>query len=203
MMLANPPELDNFTNTEEQKNSQQEHLDNALLQGIIASFIDGILILTERGEWVQANELAYQICKQLIQDKTQSAKVPHEIWDVCQALIETCGSYGDRSVIQESEIRTEPSTTLRIRARWLKLEVSSHPCILVILEDRYKSIQNLAIAEVERYGLSPREAEVWLLRRASYHLKDIAVELHISLNTVKKHLKNIHAKREKLLYMEK
>jgi DNA-binding CsgD family transcriptional regulator len=58
------------------------------------------------------------------------------------------------------------------------------------------------IAEVDKYGLTPREAEVWLLRRAKYALKEIATELSISLNTVKKHIKNIHAKREIVLYME-
>jgi DNA-binding CsgD family transcriptional regulator len=46
------------------------------------------------------------------------------------------------------------------------------------------------------------EAEVWLLRRRHYTLKEIATELSISINTVKKHLKNIHAKREAVLYME-
>jgi DNA-binding CsgD family transcriptional regulator len=203
MMFAQTSEVDSFTSTEEQKSSQQDQLDNVLLQGIIENFIDGILILTDRGELVQANNLACQICNRLVQGKPQPNLVPQEIWRVCQALIEICGSYCDRSVIMESEITTEPSTTLRIRARWLALDVRSHPCLLVILEDRYHSIQNLAIAEVDRYGLSPREAEVWLLRRANYYLKDIATELHISLNTVKKHLKNIHAKREKLLCMEK
>ncbi len=72
----------------------------------------------------------------------------------------------------------------------------------MILEDRYQSTQNLAIAEVDKYRLTRREAEVWLLRRANYSRKDIAAELCISLDTVKKHLKNIHAKQEMTLYME-
>jgi DNA-binding CsgD family transcriptional regulator len=41
-----------------------------------------------------------------------------------------------------------------------------------------------------------------LLRRANYTCKEIAAELYISLNTVKKHMKNIHAKREKALHSE-
>ncbi len=201
-MLATSSEVHNFIGIEGEKNTQQSQVDNILLQGIIESFIDGILILTERGEWVQENDLARQICKQLTPGKLETNSVPQEIWSVCQNLIESSSSYRDRSVIMESEITTEQSTPLRIRVRWLESIVSTRPCLLVILEDRYQSIQNLAIAEVDRYNLTPREAEVWLLRRANYPLKEIAAELYISLNTVKKHLKNIHTKRERRLWME-
>lgn len=61
-------------------------------------------------------------------------------------------------------------------------------------------MRNLAIAQAEHYGLTSREAEVWLLRQANYSCREIAAELYISLNTVKKHMKNIHAKREKVLH---
>ena len=54
----------------------------------------------------------------------------------------------------------------------------------------------LALTEADRYGLTPREAEVWLLRRANRPCKEIAVDLRISLNTVKKHMKSILAKQK-------
>jgi DNA-binding CsgD family transcriptional regulator len=57
--------------------------------------------------------------------------------------------------------------------------------------------------EVDQYGLTPRQAEVWLLRRANYTYKEIAAELYISLNTVKKHMKDIQAKRETVLGRER
>jgi DNA-binding CsgD family transcriptional regulator len=78
----------------------------------------------------------------------------------------------------------------------LNLDAIQSPCVLVTLEDRLQSIQSTAIAEGHRYGLTPREAEVWLRYRASYSYKDIASELYISHNTVKKHMKSIHAKRQ-------
>ena len=201
-MLTQSSSLHNFISTLERQNPQPRQPDNILLQGVIESFFEGILILTEQGELVQANDLARQICEQLTQGKPQRNPVPQEIWCVCQALIESRSLYHNQPVIIESEITTDKLTWLRIRTQWLKLSEIQHPCLLVILEDRYQSVQNLAIAEVDKYSLTPREAEVWLLRRRQYALKEIATELSISLNTVKKHIKNIHAKREIVLSLE-
>ncbi|HAA33667.1 MAG TPA: helix-turn-helix transcriptional regulator [Cyanobacteria bacterium UBA8553] len=201
-MLTQSSSLHSFISTLERQNTQTSQSNSLLLQGVIESFFDGILILTEQGELVHINDLARQICEQLTQGKTQVNSVPKEIWRVCQALIESRSLYHNQPVIIESEVTTNKLTTVRIRTRWLKLSGIENPCLLVILEDRYQSVQNLAIAEVDKYGLTPREAEVWLLRRRQYALKEIATELTISLNTVKKHLKNIHAKREIALYME-
>lgn len=201
-MLTQSSTLHSSISTLERQSPKQRQPDNILLQGVIESLFDGILILTEQGELVHANDLARQICEQLTQGKPQRNPVPEEIWRVCQALIESRSSYHNQPVIIESEITTDKLTRLRLRTRWLKLNVIQQPCLLVILEDRYQSVQNLAITEVDKYGLTPREAEVWLLRRRQCALKEIATELTISLNTVKKHLKNIHAKRATVLYME-
>jgi DNA-binding CsgD family transcriptional regulator len=196
MMLTQTPTKHNFISTLETSETQSRQSDITLLQRVIESFIDGILILTEQGEWVQSNEHARQICEKLTPGKLQPNSVPEEIWRVCRALIESRSSYPNQPVILESEITTDKQTPLRVRVRWFRLNAISSPCLLVILEDRYESIQNLAIAEVDKYGLTPREAEVWLLHRTNYSHKEIAEELYISLNTVKKHLKNIHAKRK-------
>lgn len=176
--------------------------DRALFQRIMESFIDGILLLTEQGEWFQANDLARQICSKLTQGKSQLNSVPEAIWRVCKALLESRNPYSNQQEIMEDEVVTDQLTTLRIRVRWLKISPVSSPYLLVILEDRHQSIQNLAIAEIDKYRLTHREAEVWLRRRANYSRKDIAAELYISVDTVKKHLKNIHAKQETILYME-
>lgn len=200
MLLTEKPRLHSSLSPSEKQNPLTEQSDNVLLQGVIESFIDGILILTEQREWIQVNDFARKICQQLAPGKLQPNLVPEEIWSVCQALIESRDLYPDQLVILESEINTNKSINLRIRVRWLKLNAISSPCLLVILEDRYQAIRNLAIAQVEHYGLTSREAEVWLLRQANYSCKEIATELYISLNTVKKHMKNIHAKREKVLH---
>ena len=203
MIVVQSDSLPSFISTFEKQSHQVKQSDNALLQGVIESFLDGVLIVTEQGECVQANNLAHQICQQLAETSLQPNSVPKEIWDVCKILIESRDLSPTRSRIIESEVASYQSNPMRIRVRWLNLNAISHPYLLVILEDRYQSIQNLALTEVEKYGLTPREAEVLLLHRAHYTYKEIAEQLYISLNTVKKHLKNIQVKRETVLGLEK
>ncbi len=187
--------MNTLTQNLERANSQVKQLDGALLQGVLEGFMDGVLILTDQGEWVHGNNYACQICQQL-QDRSQLNSVPKEIWRNCQALIDSREFYPNQPVIIESEITVDQSTTFRVRTRWLKLASSKHPYILITIEDQHQSLRSMAIAEVLKYDLTPRQADVWLLRRVNYSYKEIAAELFISLNTVKKHIKNIHAKQE-------
>ena len=176
--------------------------DVALLQAVIDNFIDGILILTDQGEWVHANEAARQICAQFSVDQLQRNSVPKEIWRTCQALLDSGHLSPIYAALMETEIELEPATKLRVRVKWLQVRFNSHPCLLIMLEDRTQLVDNLAMTEVDKYGLTARESEVWVLHRANYTYKEIAAKLHISFNTVKKHMKNIHAKQETVLYME-
>lgn len=175
---------------------------NLLAQAIIASMVDGILILTESGQWVQGNSVARHICDRITGEQSGYGTVPLEIWRTCQALIDSRGQHPRRTFIIEAEVEVAPHEHVRIRARWFETSESPKPYILVILEDRRHSMQNLAITEVDRYDLTPREADVWLLHRRDYMYQEIAEELHISINTVKKHMKNINAKRQVALVIE-
>lgn len=168
----------------------------SLLQAVLEGFIDGILILSEQGEYLHANQSARRICEQLNSQPSAYNAIPAEIWHVCESLIESRELFPHQKMIMESEITKSESVAFRVRVRWLKLEQIKRPCLLVTLEDRYQSIQRMVTTDVHKYGLTPREAEVWLLYRANYSYKEIADELFITLNTVKKHMKNIHAKRK-------
>lgn len=167
-----------------------------LLQGVLESLLDGILILTSQGEQIYMNDAAHRICQQLNQGKTG---IPREIWRVCQALIESLSLYSNRSVMIESEIALSKSELFRVRVRWLPLEDAHRPHLVVLMEDCSQSLQSRAIAEVQQYGLTPRQAEVWLLHRMGNSYQEIAQELYISPNTVKKHIKDIHVKRQEAL----
>lgn len=169
-----------------------ESLDN-LLQSVLESLIDGVLVITDQHDLVYANTMARAIYSQLWHDATDP--LPREIQRVCQALLDSKNRYPSRSVVLESEVVT-PKTTFRIRAQWLALEVASRPCLLLRLQDQTQSLQGLAIAEAQKWGLTPRETEVWLQRRSGYSRKAIAANLHIALDTVKKHLKNVHLKQQ-------
>jgi DNA-binding CsgD family transcriptional regulator len=174
----------------------------SLLQAIIEGLVDGVLILTEQGDWIHANEYARRICHQLAQRTSPVNSVPKPIWRVCESLIDSRELFFDQRMIIESEIDVDNLAALRIRVRWLELGENNYPYLLVTIEDRQQSTHNAALTDVKKYGLTPREAEIWLLRRANYSYKEIADRLFITLNTVKKHMKNIYAKQEGNLWVE-
>ena len=165
-----------------------------LLQGVLEGLTDGILILSDRGEWIYHNYYAYRICQELNQDKAVVSTVPEAIWRTCKALIESRDIYADQPVVIESEIAAAQSRVYRVRVRWLKLDEPQRPYLAVLLEDRWQSSQNRAIAEALLYNLSQRQTEVWLLRRAGLTYQQIAIDLYITVNTVKSHLKEIRLK---------
>ncbi|MDJ0706590.1 MAG: LuxR C-terminal-related transcriptional regulator [Leptolyngbyaceae cyanobacterium MO_188.B28] len=169
---------------------------NILVQAILASWSDGVLILTEQGKLIYANEMARQICDRLTPGDQFFDQVPEDIWQVCQALVLNLSQYPEAPVIVESEISINEASHLRIRARWFEFGRDDSPHFLVTLEGRGQFVQSLPISKVTLYGLTPREAEVWLFHCMNYTYKEIAAELYISINTVKKHMKNIRRKRQ-------
>jgi DNA-binding CsgD family transcriptional regulator len=181
-----------------------------LLQSVMESLIDGIMLLNEQGELLFANACAKRICHRLTQNISQNISqsitrhnlVPRQILRSCQALVKGRQEFPQQSVIIEDEIKTEETGAIRIRAQWLTLNTVGCPCLLVTLEDRQQSAQHKAIAEAQKYGLTERETQVWLLRQAGYTYKAIALELHIADDTVKKHIKSIHTKRDGAEWLE-
>ena len=167
------------------------------LQAILDGLTDGVLLLTAAGEQIYANHKARQICAQLSDITAQTLGVSRA-WEMLETMIDRCSAVSQPPFVVETEIKDRTARLLRVRARWLDLK-ESKPYLLIILEDYNQSLQNLAIAEAIKYKLTPREAEIWLLRRLGHTYKDITTQLYISLNTVKKHLKNIHAKQEAIL----
>jgi DNA-binding CsgD family transcriptional regulator len=166
-----------------------------LLRSVVESWIDGILILTDQGQWVESNGIARQICEQLSHSQSQFTLVPELIWNICRELIHSRQVFPQHPVILESEIAFA-DLVLRVRVRWFAAEETDRPYLMVILEDRFQSNLQRAIAEVDQFHLSPREAEVWLLHRTEHSYKAIAQELYISLDTVKKHLRSARAKQK-------
>lgn len=164
--------------------------------GLIDSLINGVLILTVQRELIYANDAAWRVLRQLTSVKSRENQVPQEIWHICQYLIHSRQMFPRQHWFMESEISTDETTALHIRARWFQVETIADPCLLLMLEDRYEVLKTWAIEEAKRYGLTPREKEAWLLHRANYTYKEIARELRITPNTVKKHMQSIHSKQK-------
>lgn len=175
---------------------------NNLLQAVIEGFVDGILIVTSQGKLVCTNDCAREICSQFHQEQSVQHNqpvtnwIPSQIWHSCKTLIDNQEEFPDHFVVLEDEVHTRHAHQIRVRVQWMELDAADDPCLLITLEDKFQSAKRMAIAERQRYGLTAREFEVWLLRRADYTYKEIAAQLFIAVDTVKKHMKSIHAKQQ-------
>jgi DNA-binding NarL/FixJ family response regulator len=72
----------------------------------------------------------------------------------------------------------------------------NQPYLLVTLEDCGEAARNRAIAEAHQYGLTSRQAEVWLLHRLGLSYRHMAAQLYVTPNTIKRHMKDIYAKQK-------
>ncbi|MBW4427444.1 MAG: helix-turn-helix transcriptional regulator [Nostoc desertorum CM1-VF14] len=166
------------------------------LQEVIEGLEDGILILNHTGEVVHANASARRLCCKFNQGNFNQNFLPPAIWNLCESLFNNRDLFSDKLLILSDEIVLDKSNIFRIRVRLLDLDGFEVPCLLVTIENQYESVKNVALTEVKKFDLTPREAEIWFLYRSNYSYKQIATKLYITINTVKKHMKNIHTKRQ-------
>lgn len=174
----------------------RDSLKTDFLQKIVEKLVDGILIVSQTGKILYVNTKMNSICCQLNKFLNSQNSIPPNIWYLCESLVESHSLFPDKNLILSDEISIDKSTILRIRVRWLDLDKINKSCLLITVENRYESLKNIALAEVKQYDLTQREGEIWLLHRSNYTYKEIAEQLYITINTVKKHIKNIHAKRQ-------
>ncbi|MBF2068049.1 MAG: LuxR family transcriptional regulator [Calothrix sp. C42_A2020_038] len=172
-----------------------------ILRAVIECFVDGILVLTQEQELLHANEYAREICSQLEPGIDLGKHVPQEIKYVCESLIESRELFPGEKIFIELETEKN-KVKVRIRARWLKLDENQENYIIVTLENYNELSQSMAMQDAKKYGLTERETQVWLLRKANLTYKEIAARLYITINTVKKHLKNIYAKQHDMMWLE-
>ncbi len=178
------------------KPSTQKNKKPSFAVDLIQELIDAILVFTEQQQLIYASNGAHKILNRLRPKCSASNKIPEEIWHICQSLIQSRHHFPKQNWLTEFDIVTQDATILHIRSQWLKLEQLEHPCLVLMIEDRQQAVENILIEEVEQYGLTPREKEVWFLHRHDLTYKQISVELGITPNTVKKHMKSIHTKQK-------
>ncbi|MEO0984626.1 MAG: helix-turn-helix transcriptional regulator [Cyanobacteria bacterium J06639_14] len=197
----------NFSKVKDENSKQnileQKQVVERQIEFLFEALMDGILIMNDRQEMLYANPCAQRILRQVSSMwTTSSSAIPEEIWYICQSLIESRRLFPHQHWLLESKIFVHGSVGLNISAQWIQVDAFNSPCVLLILKDQYQAIKNLAQDEAQQYGLTCREADVWIYHRAGYTYKQIALELCITPNTVKKHMKSIHAKRKVVLEPE-
>jgi hypothetical protein len=174
-----------------------KHQDPAV-QEAIGKLTDGILIVTEEKKIIFANECAGRILRQINQCRADSEPLPKEIGYLCKSLSEIRRLFPEQHWMMTTKICINSSITFNVHARYMKLETLKRHCIVLVLKDQYQLIKSIAVEEAKKCGLTDRETEIWLLQRANYTYKQIASELFIAPNTVKKHMQNIHLKQKGL-----
>jgi DNA-binding CsgD family transcriptional regulator len=175
--------------------SNSDKKDSNLLQSIVESLVDGVLVVTAQGGWVYGNSKAHQLCQTMNLGKPVPNSVPDSIWQICQLLLTQSDGLEPPAVI-EGEVGLEGMIQYRVRVRWLQLEEMHHPYLLVTLEDCSEAARNRAIAEAYQYGLTPRQTEVWLLHRLGLTYRNMAAQLYVTPNTIKRHMKDIYVKQK-------
>jgi DNA-binding CsgD family transcriptional regulator len=186
-------------NLEEQRHLSGRDLlksQDSVVQEVLAKLTDGVLVLTEERKVVFANECACRILRQINQEQESVDSLPREINHVCNSLAESRRIFPNQHWMLSTKICINSSITFNVYARYMKLDTLGKNCLVLVLKDQYQLIKSIAQEEARRYGLTDRETEIWLLQRANYTYKQIATELFIAPNTVKKHMQNIHLKQK-------
>jgi DNA-binding CsgD family transcriptional regulator len=178
-----------------QPDRSDAHTPISVLTTVLEGFPDGVLLLNAEGDRLHINQKGRQLCHLLSPEQA----IPPAIWSLCEKLIEGRKLLPELHLVLTDTVTTATGLTLLIRVQWIEFGPEAKACLLVMVEDQAHTAKVSALLESRRYNLTPRETEVWLLRKANCTYEEIAKRLFIALNTVKRHLKSIHAKRKQVL----
>ncbi len=178
--------------------TQENNANLPLLSAVLEGFVDGILVLTEDGTCVHSNQKGRALCRDL-SDGNSTSPLPASLKAMCVHLLESREFYPDTLLVLTQELTSRFGHKIRARTQWLDLPGTAHTYLLVSLENQTRSAHASAMLEAIQYNLTPRERAVWVLRRANRTYDEIAQELYITVNTVKRHLKSIYAKRKEVV----
>ena len=178
--------------------TKQEQIDiqDPVVEEALTKLTNGVLIITEGKQLLYANETACRLLRQISRDRQSPDAIPKEIKYLCRSVSEARREFPGQHWIMKTKICISSSVNFTVIARYMKLDSLGKNCIVLEMRDQYQLIKNIALEEANQYGLTERETEIWLLQRANYTYKQIAAELFIAPNTVKKHMQNIHLKQK-------
>ena len=178
--------------------SDQDQIDirDPVVEEALTKLTNGILIITEGSQVLYANDCACRILRQVGQQRHSAEVIPKEISYLCDSIVDIRRRFPGQHWVMKTKICINSAVTFSVTARYMKLDTLGKSCIVFELRDQYQLIKNMAMNEAREYSLTERETEIWLLQRANYTYKQIALELFIAPNTVKKHMQNIHLKQK-------
>lgn len=168
--------------------------DFGILRAALEGLQDGFIIASQTGNIEKINANAQRICTLLrASSPAKENALPIEIWKVCQSALANQDVLSFQKIGLDAEVVLPDLGTARVRVQNICL--AQTPYLLIVLEDRQQTLRNKALSDAALFGLTQRETEVWQLRLRGSDYSEISATLWISQNTVKKHMKNILAKR--------
>jgi len=170
---------------------------SSLLSALVEALPKGLIVLSTDRAIVYWNQNARRLCQKLSSKQHCWTLLPTVVADLCEQVVD--GATREPMLL---DYQTPEHGSFRLTASWLiggtndqVNPVNHQTYILITVEDRDEVLQQEIQVEQKKFHLTNREAEVWLLLRQEYSYQAIAKKLHISLNTVKTHVRNIHVKR--------
>ncbi|XHX75972.1 MAG: LuxR C-terminal-related transcriptional regulator [Stenomitos frigidus ULC029] len=171
----------------------------SLFSVLVDALPNGLIVLSPDHDIIYWNQNAKRLCQKLSSTQRHLTLLPTIVAELGEQVVEA----GTATETIFLEYQTPDERSFRLTARWLRTgtddflnaALSHQIYILVTIEDRDEVFQQDIQAEQKKFHLTNREAEVWLLLKREYSYQAIATTLHISLNTVKTHIRNIHTKR--------
>lgn len=177
--------------------------DFSLASAVLEGFAAGVLILTQDGTCLHHNHKGRAFCRLLSdapipESGAHALMIPPSLRAMAHHLMEGRNLFPNHPLVLSQDL-AGAGHAIRVRVQWLDWPATEASYLVVLLDDATQIAQAAAHLEALRYNLTPREREVWMLRQANHSYEDIAQALHISVNTVKRHLKSIYAKRKQVL----
>lgn len=105
------------------------------INSVLEGFTEGVLILTESGELVCANQKGGYWCQQLNFNNSPISKIPEAVWKLCQSVVEGRELFPHQHLIVESQVQTSTQQILYLQGRQFQLAFCDRPCLLVMIEE--------------------------------------------------------------------
>lgn len=163
----------------------------------------GILVVDENCNLKQINAEGTDLCLQLKKQYPEETPyacsptdpIPGPIWTCCQRFLEICTNHPERMPTWQEVLTLETHNQLRICVNWMHFGDSRDLSMLVTIEDLSATAKRQAQCDALRYGLTQREEEYWSFVCQGLSRNEITKRMFITINTVKKHARNVRFKR--------
>ncbi len=168
----------------------------SLILEIFEKSSQGLFLLNQFSKIIYANRKGIKILLDMGYSELEDDQIPEIIEHIHNSSVGRRNLDSGHQISVLARFCINPSVCFDVQTRWLNISENQSEYLLFIIEEHNQLIKHSIADEAEKYGLTPRETEVWLLYKMHHSYREIASRLGIAINTVKKHMKNIFLKQQ-------